>query len=45
MVKYASTEKTIHEVGKQADYVLDNNGTGEELEKQIDLTIQKILNK
>jgi dephospho-CoA kinase len=36
------TEISIHEIGKQADFKLSNNGTEEELVKQVDEMIAKI---
>jgi dephospho-CoA kinase len=37
------TEISIHEIGKQADFKLDNGGTQEELIKQVDEMINKIM--
>lgn len=39
------TEVSIHEIGKKADYLIDNNGTLEELNEQIIKTIKDILGK
>lgn len=36
------TEISIHEIGKQADFTLNNNGTSEELIKQVDGMIGRI---
>ena len=36
------TEISIHEIGKQADFTLNNNGTSEELIKQTDEMMEKI---
>lgn len=37
------TEVSIHEIGRKADFKLNNNGTAEELKKQIDEMMEKIL--
>lgn len=39
------TEVSIHEVGKKADFKLNNDGTAEELKQQVDDMMKKILNK
>ena len=39
------TEVSIHEVGKKADFKLNNNGTAEELKKQTNEMMEKILKK
>jgi len=39
------TEVSIHEVGKKADYVIDNNGPLEKLNDQIIKTMETILKK
>ncbi len=39
------TEVSIHEVGKEADFKLNNNKTEEELKKQVDDMMNKILEK
>lgn len=39
------TEVSIHEVGKMADYIIDNNGSLEELNKQLNRAMKEILNK
>ncbi len=39
------TEVAIHEVGLSADYIINNNGGPEELEKQIKKTMKKITGK
>lgn len=36
------TEISIHEIGKQADFTLNNNGTSEELIKQVDEMMEQI---
>jgi len=36
------TEISIHEIGRQADFKIDNNGTAEELKKQVDKIMGKI---
>ena len=36
------TEVSIHEIGRQADYKLGNNGTPEELKKQTDAMMEEI---
>jgi len=36
------TEISIHEIGKQADFTLNNNGTSEDLIKQADTMMEKI---
>jgi len=37
------TEVSIHEIGRQANFKLNNNGTSEELKKQVDDMMKKIL--
>lgn len=37
------TEISIHEIGKQADFELENNGTTAALKKQVDKMMRKIL--
>jgi dephospho-CoA kinase len=37
------TEISIHEIGKQADFKLNNDGTAEELKKQVDEMIKEIV--
>lgn len=39
------TEVSIHEIGRRADFKLNNNGTAEELKKQADDMMKKILKK
>ncbi len=39
------TEVSIHEIGRQADFKLNNNGTTEDLIKQIDKVMKKIRKK
>lgn len=39
------TEVSIHEIGKTAQYKLNNNGTAEELKAQVDRMMMEILNK
>lgn len=36
------TEVSIHEIGRQADFKLNNNGTADELKKQVDEMLGKI---
>ena len=36
------TEISIHEIGEQADFILKNDGTSEELKKQVDEMMEKI---
>jgi dephospho-CoA kinase len=36
------TEVSIHEIGRQADFKLNNNGTADELKKQVDEMMEKI---
>jgi dephospho-CoA kinase len=36
------TEVSIHEIGREADFKLNNNGTAEELKKQTDEMMEKI---
>ena len=36
------TEVSIHEIGRQADFKLNNNGTAEELKRQVDKMMKKI---
>jgi dephospho-CoA kinase len=38
------TEVSIHEIGRQADYKLGNNGTPDELKKQTDVMMAEIKN-
>jgi len=37
------TEVSIHEIGRQANFKLNNNGTSKELKKQVDDMMKKIL--
>ncbi len=37
------TEISIHEIGRAAEFKLDNNGTAEDLKKQVDAMMAKIL--
>jgi dephospho-CoA kinase len=37
------TELSIHEIGRHAEFKLNNNGTAEELKKQTDEMMKKIL--
>ncbi|HRY82743.1 MAG TPA: AAA family ATPase [Candidatus Moranbacteria bacterium] len=39
------TEVSIREIGKQADFTLNNNGTAEELKKQVDEMMEKVPKK
>lgn len=39
------TEISIHEIGKQANFTLNNNGKAEELKSQVDEMMRKILKK
>ncbi len=39
------TEVSIHEIGKKADFIFDNNGTKKELEAQTEKVAKKILKK
>jgi dephospho-CoA kinase len=39
------TEVSIHEIGKQADFKLNNNDTAKELKKQVDEMMKKIKGK
>lgn len=39
------TEVSIHEIGRQADFKMNNNGTAEELKNQVDEMMEKILKK
>lgn len=37
------TEISIHEIGRSADFKMNNNGTAEDLKKQVDKMMKKIL--
>lgn len=39
------TEISIHEIGKKADFKLNNDGTQEELKKQVEEMMEKVLKK
>jgi len=39
------TEVSIHEIGKQADFVIKNNKTAKELDQQTEMVIKKIIGK
>lgn len=39
------TEVSIHEIGRQADFKMNNNGTAEELKAQVDEMMKKLLKK
>jgi len=36
------TEISIHEIGKKAEFTLNNNGTSEDLKRQVDQMVEKI---